>query len=485
MGAGPGDPELLTRKGLRVLGAADCVLFDNLANAALLDLAPRAAERVYVGKKKSAHEFPQDEIARMLVERARAGKTVVRLKGGDPYLFGRGGEEAEALYQAGIDFEVVPGVSTISGLAAYAGMPLTHREHSSSVTVVTGHEPERIDWRRTGLADTLVILMGLTTFAEISRLLQAAGRSPDTPAAAVRWATRPDQEMLTGTLATLPELIVRHGMKPPATILVGEVVTLHSKLNWFERLPLFGRRVLVTRAADQNASMSRRFSALGARVMEQPVIETRAAGDEGPLRAAIGNLKTYQWLIFTSVNGVRFFMHALDQSEKDLSAIWGRICAVGPATAESLQALHLKVAVVGEEYVAESLLEALPRDMAGQRVLIPRAAVARDVLPIGLRERGAHVDVVEAYRTETPDGLPALLGHAFKSLGATDWITFTSSSTVRNTVEALGAERLQTVRTATIGPVTSATLREFGIEPAAEASVYTSDGVVDAILKVG
>ncbi len=485
VGAGPGDPELLTRKGLRVLAKADCVLYDNLANAALLELAPRAAERVYVGKKKSAHEFPQDEIARMLMERALQGKTVVRLKGGDPYLFGRGGEEAEALHQAGVEFEVVPGVSTISGLAAYAGMPLTHREHSSSVTVVTGHEPERIDWRRTGLTDTLVILMGLTTFAEISRLLQAAGRPPDTPAAAVRWATRPDQEKLTGTLATLPGLIAQHGMKPPATIVVGEVVALGAKLNWFERLPLFGKRILVTRAADQNTSMSQRLGELGARVMEQPVIETRAAGDGGPLRSAIGKLETYQWLIFTSVNGVRFFLRALDESEKDLSAIRGRICAIGPATADMLRALHVKVAVVGEEYVAESLLDALPQDMDGQLVLMPRAAVARDVLPIGLRARGAHVDVVEAYRTGAPDDLPALLGKAFESLRAEDWITFTSSSTVRNTVAAIGVERLRTVRAATIGPVTSATLREFGIEPTAEASSYTSDGVVDAILKVG
>ncbi len=485
MGAGPGDPELLTRKGLRVLSAADSVLYDNLANAALLALAPRTAERVYVGKKRSAHEFPQEEIARMLVERAREGKTVVRLKGGDPYLFGRGGEEAEALFQAGIAFEVVPGVSTISGLAAYAGIPLTHREHSSSVTVVTGHEPERIDWQRTGLTDTLVILMGLTSFAEISRLLMAAGRSPDTPAAAVRWATRPDQERLTGTLATLPDLIVRHGMKPPATIVVGEVVALESKLNWFERLPLFGRRILVTRAADQNAHMSQRFGELGAKVIEQPVIETRAALNEEPLHAAIAHLESYGWLIFTSVNGVRFFLRALDESAKDLSAIRGRICAIGPATAEALRDLHLKVAVVGDEYVAESLLDALPEDMGGQRVLIPRAAVARDVLPVGLRGRGAHVDVAEAYRTEMPDGLPALLGKAFESLRAEDWITFTSSSTVRNTVAAIGADRLRNVRTASIGPVTTATLREFGIEPAAEASSYTSDGVVDAILKVG
>jgi len=485
VGAGPGDPELLTCKAFRLLQIADAVLFDNLANSALLAIAPATAERIYVGKKKSAHEFAQEEIARMLIERARAGKTVVRLKGGDPYLFGRGGEEAEALYQAGIQFEVVPGVSSMSGLAAYAGIPLTHREHSSSVTVVTGHEPHNIDWRRTGLTDTLVILMGLTTFSEIARLLIEAGRSPDTPAAAVRWATRPEQERLTGTLSTLPGLIAASGMKPPATIVVGEVVALSPKLNWFERLPLFGKRVLVTRTNEQNGEFARKLRQFGAKVIEQPVIEMHPALDRSTLDHAIHKLESYGWIIFTSVNGVRFFLERLDDSNKDLSAIRGRICAIGPATAAALRALHLKVQVIGEEYVAESLLQAFPAEMAEERVLIPRAAVARDVLPVALRKRGALVDVAEAYRTGVPDGLPALLEKAFESLRPKDWITFTSSSTVRNTIAAVGLERLRNVRTATIGPVTSGTLREFGIEPDVEASIYTTDGIVDAIVKVG
>lgn len=485
MGAGPGDAELLTRKAYRVLSIADAVLYDNLANSALLAIAPQAAERVYVGKKKSAHEFRQEEIALMLVERALAGKTVVRLKGGDPYLFGRGGEEAEALFDAGVAFEVVPGVSSMSGLAAYAGIPLTHREHSSSVTVVTGHDPEQIDWRRTGLTDTLVILMGLTAFSEISRLLMEAGRSPETPAAAVRWATRPDQEQLVGTLATLPGLIAASGMKPPATVIVGEVVALGTKLNWFARLPLFGQRVLVTRPADQSAALSQHLQEFGAKVIEQPVIETRRPTDEHALTAAIADLENYGWIVFTSANGVRYFLERLDESTKDLSAIRGRICAIGSVTAAALRALHLKVKLVGEEYIAESLLQAFPEQMHGERVLIPRAAVARDVLPAGLRLRGATVDVAEAYRTEAPDNLEWLLNKAFANLRKTDWITFTSSSSVRNTIAAVGTERVRNVRAATIGPVTSATLREFGIEPAAEASIYTADGVVEAILKVG
>ena len=461
------------------------MLYDNLANPALLAVTKPHAERVYVGKKKSAHAYPQAEIEAMLIERARAGQTVVRLKGGDPYLFGRGGEEAEALAEAGVPFEVVPGVASMLGLAAYAGIPLTHREHSSSVTVVTGHEPERIDWSRTGQADTLVLLMALTNLPQITHLLIAAGRSPETPAAAVRWATRPNQETLTGTLATLPGLIAAQGMKPPATVIVGEVVALHPKLNWFERLPLFGRRVLVTRPTEQSAGLAAALRALGAQVIEQPAIETQPAADPAPLDRAIANLEQYRWLIFTSVNGVRFFLDRLDRSAKDLSAVRGRIAAIGPATRGALEALHLKVSVTGDEFVAESLLAALPDDLSGQQILIPRAAVARDILPTVLRTRGATVDVAEAYSTEAPSALPQLLHAAFDQLRPTDWATFTSSSTVRNTVTAVGAERFRTVRVATIGPVTSATAREFGIEVAAEASIYTTEGLVDALLRMG
>jgi len=461
------------------------VLYDNLANPALLSAAKPGAERVYVGKKKSAHAYPQEQIEAMLIERARAGQTVVRLKGGDPYLFGRGGEEAEALADAGIPFEVVPGVASMLGLAAYAGIPLTHREHSSSVTVVTGHEPERIDWSRTGQADTLVLLMALTNLPQIAHRLIAAGRSPETPAAAVRWATRPNQETLTGTLSTLPGLVAAQGMKPPATVIVGEVVALYPKLNWFERLPLFGRRVLVTRPAEQSAGLAAGLRELGAQVIEQPAIETKPASDPAPLDRAIRNLEQYRWLIFTSVNGVRFFLDRLDRSAKDLSAVRGRIAAIGPATRGVLEALHLKVSVTGDEFIAESLLAALPGDLSGQQILIPRAAVARDILPTILRTRGATVDVAEAYRTEAPMQLTQLLHAAFDQLRPTDWATFTSSSTVRNSVTAVGAERLRTVRVATIGPVTSATAREFGIEVAAEASIYTTEGLVDALLRMG
>ena len=299
VGAGPGDPELITVKGRRILEQAGAVLFDHLAPAALLDLAPPHAERIYVGKKKAAHAFTQDEICDMLIERARRGLTVVRLKGGDPFIFGRGGEEAEALAAAGIPFEIVPGVTTPLGIAAYTGVPLTHRDHTSVVTFVTGHAVGAIDWDKVGHAETLVIFMGLTTFEQIARELVARGRSPETPAMAVRWATRPDQETLTGTLATLPSLIAERTMKPPATIIVGDVVRLREKLDWYGRLPLAGKRIVVTRAREQADALSARLRELGAEVIEMPTIEIRPAADYVPLDRAIADLDRYDWLIFT------------------------------------------------------------------------------------------------------------------------------------------------------------------------------------------
>src|SRR5689334_17848079 len=297
IGAGPGDPDLITVKGRRLLTLADSVLYDHLAPHALLSLAPPAAERVYVGKKKSDHTVTQEEICGLLIDRARRGFTVVRLKGGDPFIFGRGGEEAEALADAGIPFEVVPGVTTPLGIAAYTGVPLTHREHTSAVTFVTGHAVGAIDWERVGQVETLVVFMGLTHFAEIARELIARGRAPETPAMAVRWATRPSQETIVGTLATLPALLVERAMKPPATIVVGEVVRLRERLDWYERLPLFGRRILVTRAKEQADALAGRLRALGADAIEVPTIEIRPAADYGPLDSAISNLDTYDWLI--------------------------------------------------------------------------------------------------------------------------------------------------------------------------------------------
>ncbi|MBV9506738.1 MAG: uroporphyrinogen-III C-methyltransferase [Acidobacteriia bacterium] len=482
VGAGPGDPELITWKGRRILEQADSVLFDHLASDALVDLAPPSAERLYVGKKKSIRAFSQEEICAMLIDRARRGWRVVRLKGGDPFIFGRGGEEAEALADAGIEFEAVPGVTTPLGIAAYAGVPLTHREHTSVVTFVTGHAVDAIDWTKVGLSETLVIFMGLTTFSEIARRLIAAGRPADTPALAVRWATRADQETVSGTLASLPGLLESRALKPPATILVGEVVRLREKLDWYERLPLFGRRIVVTRARGQAETLSARLRALGAGVIELPTIEIRPAADYAPLDRAIDSLACYDWLIFTSANGVRFFMERLDRSAADLRALRARICAIGPATRAAIEALHLKVDVMGKEYVAEGLVDALAaHDLAGKRVLLPRAAVARDLVPVELARRGALVDVVEVYRTVVPEELAAQARELFTPPDKPDCITFTSSSTVQNLVSTIGAAPLEGVSVASIGPVTSDTARKLGITVTAEAAVYTVDGLVTAI----
>ena len=481
VGAGPGDPGLLTLRGREALQRAGAVLYDHLAPDALLSFAPPAAERLYVGKKRAAHEFSQDEICAMLIDRARRGITVVRLKGGDPYLFGRGGEEAEALAAAGIPFQVIPGVTTPLGIAAYTGVPLTHREHTSAVTFVTGHAVERIDWAKVGHAETLVIFMGLTTFSQIARELIARGRDAATPAMAVRWATRPDQETLTGTLETLPTLIAEKHMRPPATIVVGEVVRLHEKLDWYGRLPLRGRRIVVTRARGQADALGARLSALGAQAIELPTIEIAPAADYEPLDRALLELSAYDWLIFTSANGVRCFVDRLDASPTDWRRLRARICAIGPATRAALEALHLKVDLMGKEYVAEGLLEAFaPYDLEGARILLPRAAVARDLVPVELTRRGARVDVVEAYRTVIPEDA----AQKAAALGAVDAITFTSSSTVRNFVHAGGVQALAGAKVVTIGPVTTATAREAGILVASEAHPYTVDGLVEALLQL-
>jgi uroporphyrinogen III methyltransferase/synthase len=483
VGAGPGDPELLTLKGRRVLGLADAVLYDHLANYALLEFAPASAERLYVGKKRSEHAFSQEEICGLMVERARRGFAVVRLKGGDPYIFGRGGEEAEVLADAGVPFEVVPGVTSALGIAAYAGTPLTHREHTSAVTFVTGHHVPHIDWDKVGASETLVVFMGLTHLRDIAREIVSRGRSPGTPAMAVRWATRPDQQTITGTLADLADRVESAGMKPPATVVIGEVVRLREKLNWFERLPLFGTRIAITRAPSQAPELRVRLESLGAEVVDLPVISIQPPADPAPLDAAIARLAEYDWIVFTSANGVRFFLDRLDRSPHDLRSLRARVCAIGPATRRAVEDLHLKVDLMPAEYVAEALVAAFAtEDLRGRRILLPRAAVARDVIPVELARLGAEVDVVEAYRNVPPADGADRVRAVFSGVHRPAWITFTSSSTVNNFVEMAGRAALEGVRAASIGPVTSATLRAHGIEPAAEAREFTIDGLIAAIL---
>src|ERR1700733_4793484 len=453
VGAGPGDPDLITWKGRGLLATADSILYDNLVNEHLLDLAPANCERIYVGKKKSVHAFPQDEICAMLIDRARRGLTVIRLKGGDPFIFGRGGEEIEALAAAGIPFEVVPGVTSPLGIAAYSGIPLTHREHTKVVTFVTGHDVHGIDWSKIGQSETLVIFMGIFAIREIAAEIQRHGRSGDTPAAAVRWGTRPDQQTVAGTLGTIADQIEAARMKPPATVIIGEVVALSEKLNWFEQLPLFGKTIVVTRAQEQAGELSDRLRALGADAVELPVISLEPPLDPAPLDRAIENLVGYDWLIFTSVNGVRFFLNRLDQSRHDLRSVKARICAIGPATRRAVEDLHLKVDLMPEEYVAESLVKSFAGEpLAGQRILLPRAAVARDLIPTELAKLGAQVDVVEAYRNVVPDDAASRAHEIFSAARKPDWITFTSSSTVKHLLAVAGPDALEGFRIASIGP---------------------------------
>jgi uroporphyrinogen III methyltransferase/synthase len=481
VGAGPGDPDLITVKGRELLAAADVVLYDNLAAPELLQVAPAGARRVYVGKKKSDHAMAQEEICRLLIEHARTGATVVRLKGGDPYVFGRGGEEVEALQGAGIPFEVVPGVTAALGLAAYTGVPLTHREHTSSVTFVTGHEPDRIDWTRVGHAETLVIYMGLTTIGTIAERLMAAGRSGETPAVVVQRATTPRQHTLYGTLETLAALVEMEQLKPPATIVIGEVAGLRGKLDWFEKQPLFGQTVLVTRAEGQGEEGNRQLRRLGAHVLDVPVIEIQPPEDSGPLEKALGELAVYDWLLFTSANAVTRFFDALFASGRDARAIRAKVGAIGVKTAAALEGRGIRPDRVAEQAVAEGVVKAFASEsLAGARVLLPRAAVGRDVIPVEFRKRGARVDVVPVYRTGVPEESVARLA----AVAAVDWVTFTSSSTVKNFL-ALGGRRLLEggAKAVSIGPATSETMRAHEIAVAREAGEHTMDGVIAAILE--
>jgi len=496
VGSGPGDPGLFTVKGAECMARADAVVYDRLAPEALLSHAGPDVERIYVGKEPGRPTMPQEEINALLVRLGREGKTVVRLKGGDPYVFGRGGEEALALAEAGLPFEVVPGVTSGIAAPAYAGIPVTHRSLSTSVALVTGHEdPTKdgtdVDWKAIANgAETLVLYMGIGRLAEISAGLIAGGRPPETPAAVVRWGTRPEQQTVTGTLADIAEKVAEAGLKPPAVTVVGDVVALRGEgLAWYEGRPLFGKRIVVTRARAQAGDLSRELEALGAEVLEFPTIEIRPPRDFGPLDAAIGDLDRFDWLVFTSVNGVDAFVERLRHHGLDLRAVPrdAKVAAIGPATAERVRAAGLNVDVVPDEYRAESLVEALADEpLAGKRFLIPRARVAREVLPEKLREAGAEVVVPPAYESvpssEGREELARRLG-----AGEVDCVTFTASSTVENFVGAFGGgagELLSNTRVACIGPITAQTARERGIRVDAEAEEYTIPGLVKAVAKL-
>ena len=482
VGAGPGDPGLITLRGAELLQSADLILYDNLTSADVLALARPDAERLYVGKKRAKHTYTQGEINGLMIRAARDGRSVVRLKGGDPCVFGRGGEEARAMSDSGVPFEVVPGVTSALGVAAYAGMPLTHRDHTRVVTMLTGHDIDSIDWNLMAGRQTLVIFMGLMSLQEIARRLINAGLDSETPSAAVRWVTRGDQQVVTGPLGDLPAEVAAVGLKPPALVVIGEIVRLREEIDWFDKLPLRGQSVVVTRAASQSRPFCEQLRRLGANVIAIPTIEFEEPLDWGPADAAIRNLSDYAFLVFTSVNGVDRFLARLDASQHDLRDLPNRICAIGPATENRLQQLHLRVDVLPEEFVAESLVEALANlGMNGSRVLLPRAQDARELLPVKLAELGANVDVVPVYRTVLPESSRILVEEAWRPDRAPDWVTVTSSSTVRNLAELVPASDLRRSKLASIGPVTSGTAHELGLQVLAEASPFTTEGLAQAL----
>ncbi|TMP99205.1 MAG: uroporphyrinogen-III C-methyltransferase, partial [Verrucomicrobia bacterium] len=440
VGAGPGDAGLLTLRGAELLGRADVVVYDALVNPELLRLAPKTAEIIYGGKRAKDHAMPQGELNQLLVARAKEGKTVVRLKGGDPYIFGRGGEEAEELFAAGIRFEVVPGISSVVAAPNYAGVPLTHREYCSSFTVVTGHEePAKevsgVDWDQIARAPgTKVVLMGAERIGRIAELLVARGLPQETPVAMVRWGTTGRQQSIEGTLATIAELADRAGFSAPTVTVIGDVVRLRSKLNWFENRPLFGRRIVVTRARQQCSQLARQLRERGAQVLEIPTIKIAPPRNEEALSEALSGLNSYDWLVFTSPNGVTSFFEFFFKKFQDMRDIGGvRIAAVGPATAAKLRELHLQVDLMPEEYVAKEIAGALAKyeSIENLRILLLRAEVANAELPKLLEELGAIVDDIACYQT-VPDNDDHTGAAASLLQEGADWITFTSSSTVEN-----------------------------------------------------
>jgi len=491
VGAGPGDYKLISVKGRDCIAAADCIVYDRLADDRLLAYARPDVELIYVGKASADHTLRQEEINALLVAKAQEGRTVVRLKGGDPFVFGRGGEEALELAAAGIPFEIVPGVTSAVAVPAYAGIPVTHRGIAASFAVVTGHEDpakteSSIRWDKLALgADTLVFLMGVENLSYITGKLIEHGRPPATPAAVIRWGTKPEQEVLVTTLAAAAADVAARGLKPPAVFLVGEVATLRGKLAWFDNRPLFGKTVLVTRARDQASVLTAALEELGAACIEAPAIEIVPPESWADLDAAIAGLAAYDWLIFTSANGVDRFFARLEAAGLDSRALGGRkVAAIGVATAERLRSRGILADIVPAEFRAEGIVAALEGLVKpGMKILIPRAAVARDLLPEKLREMGATVDVITAYRTVRGRGDGPDLA-AKLAAGAIDLVTFTSSSTVTNLLDILGPDGPALVaraKVACIGPITAETCLNKGIKPDIVADEFTIAGLVAAI----
>ena len=495
VGAGPGDPKLLTLKGKDCLEQADVVLYDHLANPVLLQYAPPQAERMYVGRRGRGQYAHQKEINQLLISKAREGNCVVRLKGGDPFVFGRGGEEAEVIAEAGLPFEIVPGVTSAVAVPAYAGIPVTHRIFASTVSFVTGHEDptkgdSALEWPRLASSEgTLVFLMGMKNLPDIVQRLVAEGKPRETPVAVIRWGTYARQRTVVGTLENIIEKSKAQAMEPPSVIIIGRVVTLREKLNWFETRPLFGQCILVTRPRDQAPEFSNMLTAYGAEVFECPMLEIVPPQDWKSLDTAIRELPTFQWLIFTSVNGVRFFMKRLDSHGSDVRSLAGmKVCCIGPKTAEVAKQYGLRADLLPSTFQAEGLIEVMKQaGVSGKRILIPRAEVAREILPDQLKAMGADVIVVPAYRALTPHVDVERLRERFLK-GEIHILTFGSSSTVRNFCRlfekrAAFTTLMEKVMVACIGPITAKTAREEGLSVRVVAPENTMDSLTEAIVR--
>jgi uroporphyrinogen III methyltransferase/synthase len=505
VGAGPGDPGLITLRGAELLRQCQVVVYDYLSNPRLLEHCPQA-EAIYVGKKAAAHSFTQDQINALLVEKGKAGKNVVRLKGGDPFVFGRGGEECEALASAGIPFEVVPGVTAAIAAPAYAGIPVTHRDFNSSFTFITGHEKEEeykddqskareaasgssdVDWAVIAKLPCVAFYMGVKSLPRICAKLIEHGMPADMPAATIRWGTMSRQRTIVGTLADLPQKVVEAKLAPPAITIVGKVVSLRPTMNWFESRPLFGQTIAVTRTRQQSSDLTAQLGALGANVIEAPTIELAAPGEWSEVDEVLEHIAEFDWVIFTSQNGVKFAKQRILETGSDSRAFAGvRVAAIGDVTAAAVRdELCLKVDLCPKEFVAEALAAALEKrnEIRGRRFLLLRADIARPILREKLVADGAvEVRDVSIYETRAAKALPPAL---LDALAAKEihWITFTSSSTAKNLVELLGPDykaKLQGVKIASIGPITTRTLKDLGLDPNVQAETYHVEGLVEAI----
>ncbi len=503
IGAGPGDIGLFTIKGLRCLKKAEVVVYDFHLNAQILNYIDHDAEFIYAGKQGGHHAMTQDEINRALVDNAKKGKLVCRLKGGDPFVFGRGGEEAEALVNEGIEYELIPGVSSSIAAPAYAGIPLTHRKYSSSFAVITGNEDadkgaSTLDWPHLSKSfDTLVFLMGVKNLQRITSKLLEHGKSPDTPVALVRWGTRPDQKTVVSTLTAIADKAVAAGIKPPAVMIVGNVVRLRDTLKWYEKKPLFGHRILITR--DYTPAYEP-LEDLGAEVFEFPTIKIVPPEDYSSLDQAIDNIETYHWLIFSSTNGVIYFMRRLIDRGVDIRDLKGiKICAIGAKTAAVIRKTGLKVDLVPDEFNAEGLIEAFVMEarmsiqdkryntsnLEGLRLLLPRAEAAREVFPERVRELNGEIDCPVTYRTIKPEKHGKRL-HRFLRAGRISVATFTSAATFTNFVEIIGEEAIDFLKggvIAAIGPVTAKAIEKRGLKVTITPKEATIEAMVEEIIR--